>query len=73
MYKQSVVPYNRSKYTKISSTLFEPLFSAEHNHISSDGKEWVCNTCDRAMTRGNIPLQAKANGLQLCQVRPEAF
>ena len=34
-------------------------------------KQWVCNTCDRTLSRGNMPLQAKANGLQLCHVPPE--
>ena len=66
MYKQTVVPYTRTKYTKASDELLERVFSAEHNYISSDGKQWVCKTCDGALKRGNIPLQAKANGLQLC-------
>ena len=35
------------------------------SHISNDGKEWICKTCDRALARGSMPLQAKANGLQL--------
>ena len=38
---------------------------------SNDGKEWICKTCDRALIRGSMPLQAKANGLQLCEVPPE--
>ena len=28
----------------------------------------VRKTCDRALMRGSMPLQAKADGLQLCQV-----
>ena len=36
-----------------------------NSYISSDGKQWVCKTCDAALKRGNMPLQAKANGLQL--------
>ena len=28
-------------------------------------------TCDRALKRGVMPVQAKANGLQLCKVPPE--
>ena len=71
MYKRSVVPCNRSKYTKTSSTVLEQVFSSEHNYISSNGKQWVCNTCDRALSRGNLPLQAKANGLQLSPIPPE--
>ena len=66
MYKQTVLPYNGSKYTKASSELLELVFSDEHKYISSDSKQWVCRTCDGALKKGNMPLQAKANGLQLC-------
>ena len=41
------------------------------SYISPDGKEWVCKTCDRTLKRGTLPLQAKANCLQLCPVPPE--
>ena len=37
MYKQTVIPYTRSKYTKVSNELLEQIFSAEHNYASSDG------------------------------------
>ena len=47
------------------------MFSADHRYISNDGDEWVCKTCDRALKRRVMPLQAKANGLQLCNVPPE--
>ena len=47
------------------------MFSADLSYISFDGKQWVCRTCDRTLKRGNMPLQAKANGLQLCQMPPE--
>ena len=46
------------------------MFSDEVMYISSDGKQWVCKTCDRALSRGNMPLQAKANGLTLCTIPP---
>ena len=68
MCKQTVVPYNRTKYIKASNELLEQSFSAEHNYISSDGKQWVCKTCDAALKRGSMPLQAKANRLQLCPI-----
>ena len=29
------------------------------------GKQWVCKTCDGALCRGNLPVQAKANGMEL--------
>ena len=68
MYKQTVIPCTTSKYTKASNELLMQVFSAEHNYISSDGKQWICKTCDAALKRGNMPLQAKANGLQLCLI-----
>ena len=71
MYKKSVVQLNKSKYTKTGSGVLQQVFSADLRHISSDGKEWVCKTCDKALTRGSMPLQAKANGLQLCDIPPE--
>ena len=71
MYRQTVVPYNKTKYTKASNELLEQVFSNEHSYVSSDGKQWVCKTCDGALSRGNVPVQAKANGLQLCTIPTE--
>ena len=51
--------------------VIQMVFSPNLSYISPDGKEWVCRTCDRTLKRGNMPLQAKANGLQLCPVPPE--
>jgi len=63
MYKQTVLPCGRGKYTKASRELLERVFSAEHIYISLDCKQWICRICDGALKRGNMPLQAKANGL----------
>ena len=45
--------------------MLDEIFHADHGYVDYDGKKWLCNTCDRALSRGNMPLQAKANGLQL--------
>ena len=71
MYCKSVVPCNLAKYSKCSKDLLQNVFSADVCYISNDGNEWVCMTCDRALKRGVMPLQAKANGLKLCKVPPE--
>ena len=71
MYRKSGVLCNKAHYTKLDADLFNNVFSADISYISCDGKEWVGKTCDRALKRGNMPLQAKANGLQLSQVPPE--
>ena len=64
MYRKSVVPCNKVKYTKASTEVLQKVFSVDLCYISSDGKEWMCKTCDRALRMGSVPLQAKANGLQ---------
>ena len=71
MYRKSVIPCNKAKYTKVSADVIQKVFSSNLSCISFDGKQWVCRTCDRTLKRGTMPLQAKANGLQLCQVPPE--
>ena len=51
--------------------MLQQVFNAEFTYTNSDGKLWVCKTCDRALTRGNMPLQAKANGLRLSSIPRE--
>ncbi len=34
-------------------------------HTSVDDKQWICRSSHNAMCRGNVPVQAKANGLDL--------
>ena len=63
MYKANVVPCNKSKYTKASGELLDQVF--EHSYSSTDGKQWLCKTCDSASSRDNMPAQAKTNNLQL--------
>ena len=57
MYIKTVIACNQAKYTKAS--------------ISKDCKERICKTCDRALARGSMPPQAKANGLELPEIPPE--
>ena len=76
MYRKSVLLCRVGKYSKCSKDLLKIVFSADLGfpdlgYISNDGNEWVCMTCDRALKRGVMPLQAKANGLKLCELPPE--
>ncbi len=32
---------------------------------SFDSKEWICKSCENALCRNKLPVQAKANGLDL--------
>ena len=56
---------------KTSPHVLQKVFSADLSYISNDSKMWMCKTCDRAVMRGSMPLQANANGLQLSDVPPE--
>ena len=47
------------------------MFSADLRYVCDTGNEYVCKTCDRALKRGVMPLQAKANGLKLSEMPPE--
>ena len=65
MYRKSVVQCKKSKYTKVSCDVLQKVFSTDFSYISNDGKEWIGKTCDRSLVRGSMPLQAKANGLEV--------
>ena len=71
MYKQMVLPFNKFKYTKASNQLLEQVFSNQYLYTSSHGQIWLCRTCDTTLSRGNMPVQAKANNLQLDEIPTE--
>ena len=69
MYRLGVLPYNRLNYTRASNNLLQLVLSNEY--ACSDGRQWVCQTCDRQLKKGNLPVQAKANGLALSDIPSE--
>ena len=71
MYKQTVVRLNRQKYTKASNSMLSDVFSDDYLRTSVDDNHWICKTCDAALSRGRMPVQAKANGLRLGTVPSE--
>ena len=71
MYKQNVVPVNVHKYNKATPALLADVLGTEHLYTNVDGYQWICCTCNAALTRGNMPAQAIANGLRLSDVSPE--
>jgi len=71
MYRKSVVPCNKSKYTKATIEVLEKVFAKEFEYVCADGRLWVCSTCDGALKRGNMPVQTKANGLGLQPIPSE--
>ena len=44
LYRHAVIGFKPTKYTKASPELLREL--SEHAYITSDGKQWVCKTCD---------------------------
>ena len=71
MYRKSAVPCNPAKYSKCSNDLLNCVFSADLRYVCDTGNEYICKTCDRALKRGVMPVQAKANGLKLPEIPPE--
>ena len=63
MYKANVVSCNKFKYTKASVELLDQV--VKYSYSSTDGKQWLCKTCNGALSRGHMPAQAKANNLHL--------
>ena len=61
LYKSSVILLNETKYVK--NDILNIV--GEYRQCSIDCNEWICRSCHNAMCRGNIPVQAKANGLDL--------
>ena len=49
MYRKSVVPCNRSKYTKATIEVLEKAFAKEFEYVCADGRLWVCSTCNGAL------------------------
>ncbi|XP_066268348.1 uncharacterized protein [Branchiostoma lanceolatum] len=68
MFRKSVVRFyqDSSKYNKIPTDEKTSILNNLHNNSS-----WICNTCHITMTKGRMPAQAKANGLQLADVPEE--
>nr|XP_043899718.1 uncharacterized protein LOC122780657 isoform X2 [Solea senegalensis] len=66
MYRKTVVRFNQDKYNKFSKDVTTELT----NHLSTDCT-WICNTCDSTMKTGQMPAQAKANGLHLSDIPEE--
>ena len=62
LYESSVVLFNDSKY---EDNVLKSVSHQTYKHTSVDNKEWICRSCHNAMCRGNVPVQAKANGLDL--------
>ena len=67
IYKQSMASLNVHKYAKVSPELLSNAFNPKFLYSSYDGKEWICNTCHAALSSGNMPTQAIANGLRIAQ------
>ena len=68
LYKHSVVTFRCTKYTKASPELLDLMSQLAH---VTNGKQWICMSCDRSLCRGVLPVQSKANGMELDNQPPE--
>ena len=68
MYNKGVVEFNREKYSKTSDDVLSKVFSSEYKCVNPNGKMYVCKTCHSALSRGNMPILSKANGLELSKI-----
>ena len=66
MYRQNVQLYYKGKYAKLSKEQFRTILEP-YIYTSIDGNTWICVTCNRSLSRGKMPRQAKANDLKLDQ------
>ena len=66
LYKVSVTFFDENKYRGVDEEVFL------HRVRSFDGKEYICNTCNKKLVKNNIPCQAVANDLQIIDL-PERF
>ena len=69
MYRSSVVPFKRAKYTNCNEELLERAFCSPY--ISNDGNEWICTICDNAFKCRELPVQSVGNGLKLDEIPSE--
>ncbi|XP_062618787.1 uncharacterized protein LOC134280394 [Saccostrea cucullata] len=63
LFKEQVKLCNKSKY--IESKYAENAKKCLIGNFVCDSKEWICITCDKHLSCGNMPPQALANGLHL--------
>ena len=74
MHRQCVLCFNITKYTKVSESDLNSVFSDTLLHMSPGGSYYICKTCHNALIillRGKVPVQTKASNLGLSIVPPE--
>ena len=68
LYRSSVCILNRERFVKMDPDV---LSSSIVSVLSPDGKEYICNACQTAMSKGNMPNISVGNGLDLDDVPTE--
>ena len=70
MYRPNVRPYHKEKFSKLTKEQHAVILEA-FMYTSTDGRTWICVTCERTLQKGKMPRQAKANGLGLFDIPHE--
>ena len=71
MYRQTVVPLNKTKYVKVKKGFLDMVIGYDILYASFNSLYYICKTCDNALGRGRMPLLSVANNLKLSSVPPE--
>ena len=58
MYKHSVVTFRSTKYTKASPELHVLELMSQFGYVTN-GKKWICMSCNQSLCRGVLPVQSK--------------
>lgn len=64
MYRKTVIKFKSNKYSRAPEEFTVTV-------AESEIKQWICKTCNHALTQGKLPAQAKANNLKLEDIPPE--
>ena len=70
MYREGVIKVKMCRYNKCSSELLQSVCS-EISYQKFYKGGWIWKTCDSALIKGKMPIQAKANRLSLDKVPQE--
>ena len=65
------MPLKKVKYTKAKKPLLDMVLPDNALYACLDGRYWICKTCDKALSRDNMPVQYVANNLSLSTVPSE--
>ena len=71
MYRKTVTEFSTVKYPKVQAKIMEAITIPSSSYPTTNGRIWICRTCDSTLKRGLMPVQSKVNNLQLQNIPSE--